>query len=381
MADGARTSTGPSSLRGAPVRLLVFSDLRIDSPYVWATPALAEERRASSREALVAILGVARQRHVDAIACAGDLFNRRTVKPQHLQWLAAAFRSAGVPILVAPGNEDFIGPLGGYTVYEWPENVTIFQTDTFSPVELVNGVTVWGVAHTEAHRARSFLDRVVIDRGGVNLALLHAAETVGRDREPYADPCAAFDEGAIERAGFDHALVGHYRETYLGWMHTYPGAPIAHDFGGSPTGNVVLLSLEEDGSMQREIIPISSKGLYDLTVDLTGSSSKRDVLRRIHASLHDVTGVIKVTLTGRLEPEVIVSREDVDALTSSARSVIVDWSVSVGLDDQIRVEDPTVRGQFIRDVVASGLPSDRQERVMLVGLRALAGSSQLEGPR
>jgi hypothetical protein len=53
--------------------------------------------------------------------------------------------------------------------------------------------------------------------------------------EWWLEPCATFDEAAVERAGFDHALVGHYQQAYFGSKHTYPRAPIAHDFGLSPS--------------------------------------------------------------------------------------------------------------------------------------------------
>jgi hypothetical protein len=40
--------------------------------------------------------------------------------------------------------------------------------------------------------------------------------------------------------------------------------------------------------------------------------------------------------------------------------------------------EPTVRGQFVRDVLAAGLPSDEQRRVVITGLRALDGRADLE---
>lgn len=83
--------------RDARLRVLLFSDLQLDRPYEWAPPALAERRRAADREALVEILGLARQHDVDVIVCAGDLFNRRTIRPANMQWLIAAFRSASMP--------------------------------------------------------------------------------------------------------------------------------------------------------------------------------------------------------------------------------------------------------------------------------------------
>lgn len=111
------------------LRLLLFSELLLDRPYEWATSSIADARRAAARESLVEILGAARNHHADAIVCAGNLFDRRTVAPATTQWLMAALRSVGVPVFITPGGRDFVGPLGGYSNHQWPENVTVFRSD------------------------------------------------------------------------------------------------------------------------------------------------------------------------------------------------------------------------------------------------------------
>jgi DNA repair exonuclease SbcCD nuclease subunit len=375
----AQAASSPTA--GDRFRLLLFSDLRLDTTYEWAPPEIAVARREAAREALVAVLGEARHRSVDAIACAGDLFNRRTVKPANVQWLAAALRSMGVPVLIAPGNEDFIGPLGGYTAQDWPDNVTVFESQAFEPVEIVQGVTFWGAAHTEAHRSRSFLDGFRADRPGTNIALFHGAETSGAAREPAAEPCAEFDESALERAGFDHALVGHYDLPHFGQRHTYAGAPIAHRFGVPGPRGAVVVTFGPGGVIDRELVPISSPGLQEIEVDLTGAGSERDVLRRIKDAIGGSSDVVLLVLVGRLAPDIVVTRDDLARLTPTPEGVIIQWDVIVDIDVDRVSEEPTIRGQFVRDVMSSDVAEERQQRTLLIGLRALAGDDQLEGPR
>lgn len=364
------------------LRLLLFSDLLLDRPYEWAPPTVADARRAAAREALVEILGAARAQHVDVIACAGDLFDRRTVSPSTMHWLNAALRSATAPVLIAPGNRDFVGPLGGYSRHEWPDNVTVFDSDRFRAVDVADGVTIWGAAHTEAHRARAFFDRFEVDRDGVNLALFHGAERSGFEREQAMEPCAPFDESAIEAAGFDHALVGHYQQAHFGWMHTYPGAPIAHEPGNGATRTAALITLADDGTIEREQLDLSSPGLQDIEVDLTGAKSARDAVKRVAASVARGSGTVRLRLTGRVVPDIVLQREDFLGLVPSADDLLLGWKAEVDVDLDELAEEQTVRGQFVRDVLASrDLSDERQQRVLLMGLRALAGSDVLEGPR
>jgi exonuclease SbcD len=364
------------------LRLLLFSDLLLDRPYEWAPPAVADARRAAARETLVELLGAARAHHVDVIACAGDLFDRRTVAPATMQWLITALRSANAPVLIAPGDRDFIGPLGGYSRQEWPDNVTVFEVDRFTPVDVADGVTIWGAAHTEAHRARPFLDRSEVEGDGVNLALFHGAERSGFEREPGLEPCAPFDESAVEAAGFDHALVGHYQQPHFGWMHTYPGAAIGHEPGTAVTGGAVLVTLAEDGTIDREHIGLPSPPLHDIEVDLTGARSTRDAVKRAGAALAGCRGVVRLRLTGRVAPDIVLQREDFVRLAPAIDDLLLDWGAEIDVDLDDLTEEQTVRGQFVRDVLGSrNLSDDRHQRVLLIGLRALAGSDVLEGPQ
>lgn len=382
MARAGPNQSRRASRSKARLRLLLFSDLMLDRPYEWAPPTVADARRTAAREVLVEILGAARGQHVDVIACAGDLFDRRTVSPSTMQWLNAALRSATAPVLIAPGNGDFVGPLGGYSRHEWPDNVTVFDTERFTAVDVADGVTIWGAAHTEAHRARSFLERFEVDRDGVNLALFHGAERSGVEREPAMEPCALFDESAVEAAGFDHALVGHYQQAYFGWMHTYPGAPIAHELGCAATGTAVLVTLADDGTIEREQLELSSPALHDVEVDLSGAKSARDAVKRAGDSLAKRSGVVRLRLTGRVAPNIVLQRDDFVGLVPNADDLLLDWKTEVDIDLDELFEEQTVRGQFVRDVLASpNLSDDGQQRVLLIGLRALAGSNVLEGPR
>lgn len=163
---------------------MLLSDVGLDRPCEWATPAIASSRRAAAKQALVDILIEARRQSVELIACAGDLFDRHTVRPATMQWLMTALCSAAVPVLIAPGNEDFVGPLGGYARHRWPPNVHIFTSDRLAPHECAGGVTIWGAANRQAHSASSFLDGVHVDRGGVKVPCSTAPRQVGTNVSP-----------------------------------------------------------------------------------------------------------------------------------------------------------------------------------------------------
>jgi hypothetical protein len=59
---------------------------------------------------------------------------------------------------------------------------------------------------------------------------------------------------------------------------------------------------------------------------------------------------------------------------------MIQWDVNVDIDVDRVSDEVTVRGQFVRDVMTGDLAQERQQRALLIGLRALAGDDELEGP-
>lgn len=360
------------------LRILLFSDLQVDRPYTWASANVAEARRAAAREVLVTILGDARARGIDLIACAGNLFNRRTVRPSSIRWLATAFRSTGVPVLIAPGSDDYVGPLGGYVRGDWPDNVVLFERDEFTPVEVADGITIWGAAHTEAHRRRGFFDGLEVHREGVNFALFHGTEASALEREPDLDPAALFDEDDVEAAGFDHALVGRCREPHLGGVHTYPGVALPHDFGTVTPGGGVLVTLRSDGLIDREMVEVPSLPLCEITLDLTGAATPKEVLHAAAESLAGRHGVVRLHLVGRTPVEVLGGAVDFTELKASGCAVLPSWETTVDADLEQLADEQTVRGEFARELLGADISDQRRARIAGMGLRALSGDGDLE---
>jgi exonuclease SbcD len=360
--------------KGECVRLLVVSDVQLDRVYEWAPPSVGDWRRSAARQALVDLVAFGRERGVDALLCAGDLLDRATVHPDTVNWLLTVLDAVGAPVLIAPGDLDWFGPYGPYTQYSWPNNVTIFQNDHLSPVELDEGVTVWGGAHRSGQCTARFLSEFSVDRGGVNIALFHASEQSGVQREQDAGTCSPFEDADIKSVGLSHAFVGHFHAQFLGKHHTYPGALIPHEFGRTSYGGAVLATLGRDGVSEREEVKIVSPPLHDLTVDVTGSRSRDDLLAAIKEAIDGLHGAARVRLCGTLDGKVRARPEDLVVGNEQLEYVVVDGTdlaYSLCFDDFL--EEETVRSEFIRDVLASTMSDAQKHRVIAIGLGALEG--------
>jgi hypothetical protein len=176
--------------------------------------------------------------------------------------------------------------------------------------------------------------------------------------------------------------VGHYQQPHLGRLHTYPGAPLAHRFGAKPAGGAVLVALQKDGSIEREYLRLTSPELHDVEVDLTGVRSTKDAIRRAEDAVGGRSGTLRLRLMGRVPPDLLLQREQFLGLVASTDELLLEWDAEVDVDLEQLADEQTIRGQFVRDVLSSArLTDELRQRVLLIGLRALASSDVLEGPR
>jgi hypothetical protein len=86
-----------------------------------------------------------------------------------------------------------------------------------------------------------------------------------------------------------------------------------------------------------------------------------------------------VTLAGQLRVEVDLQPRDLCGSVPGIDALLIrPASLSVAYDFESLRKEPTVKGQFVDDVLKAGLPEDEKRAVLVTGLRALADRSDLD---
>src|SRR5690348_4153532 len=125
------------------MRLLLFSDLHLDTAFGWAGPVLGDGLRAQLRDSVDRIAALAAQTRADALLCGGDLLERARATPGTLAHLQATFAALDMPVHIAPGEHDWFGPTSPYRHLDWTPNVHVFAETRLTPVALEDGLTLW----------------------------------------------------------------------------------------------------------------------------------------------------------------------------------------------------------------------------------------------
>lgn len=364
------------------MKLLHFADLHLDAAFAWLGDArAARARRDALRSTLQRIVTLAHTERVDAVLCAGDLYEHDRISPDTAAFLRGAFADLHpIRVFVAPGNHDYYAADSLYRRAAWPSNVHIFDEPRLTPVTLADGLTLWGAAHLKPAGTPGFLQDFSVDRGGTHLALFHGSErSTLRDQGDTKVPHAPFAAEDVRRAGLDHAFVGHYHVARLALHHTYPGNPDPLSFGEVGARGAVLAQVRHDGTVEREQRTVAVSSVHDIEVDVTGCGSRNEVAARVAATVTGRTGVARITLRGELQPDVDFAPGDLQPVTAHLSAAVVRATgIRVAYDFEAIAAEQTVRGQFVRDVRQSELEAEQKRRVLVAGLRALAGRNDLE---
>jgi DNA repair exonuclease SbcCD nuclease subunit len=369
------------------MKVVLFSDLHLDATFAWmgGTPDARRRRRDALRTVLQRVAELAREKEADALLCAGDLFDRYDPRPDTAAFVRRVFEElAPIRVFIAPGNHDWYGEHSFYARPDLSPNVYIFKEARLTPIRLNGSVTLWGAAHRAPANTNGFFESGFrADGPGVHLALFHGSERGWFSAQGKKEPHAPFDEHQIGAAGLHHAFVGHYHNPKAGEYHTYPGNPEPLAFGETGERGAVIITLAPTGEVaEREWVRVAVTPVHEIEVDLTGCEDRNAVQERVADTLNRLEGIVRLRLVGELEESVQMEERDITDIPHGLEALKADLSgLRVAYDFDHIAQEPTVRGEFVRDVTgAAELSEMDKRRILVAGLRALDGRYDLEVP-
>lgn len=360
------------------MRLLHFADLHLDTPFRWAPSEVSRSWRMSLRDTLRKICQLADETRADALTCGGDRYEQERFTPDTAAFLRSTFAELHpLRVFLAPGNHDWFGPTSLYHRVRWSPNVHVFTSDRLEPVTLADGFTIWGGAHRAPANTDGFLDGFHVKRSGIHVGLFHGSETNWLpSQEEGKIPHAPFREQQIAQSGLCHLLAGHYHVSLDSATLTYPGNPDPLTFGEQGKRGAVVADVAGDGTFIIQRHRVATYAVHDVEVDVTGAAYAGHITDAVVAAVTGLSGVVRVTVSGEVSPDVDLRLQDIAALRPAGVDALVPrlGRVHAAYDVERLKQEPTVRGQFVNDVLADrSLGEDERRRILITGLRALDG--------
>lgn len=354
--------------KGKPMKLLHCADLHLDARMQTHLPKAAARERRRELLGVFSRLAEYAESHSAALLMAGDIFDTATPSAVAKQFVKDVIRShPTVRFLMLTGNHDG----EGFSLFDGediPENLTLFG-NCFEKVSFPD-CDIYGYSGSEIP-----YNGLTPDKDRKNIVLLHGA--VKKSGKPKAGEIVL---SQLAERGIDYLALGHYHAYQSGpidkrGVYVYAGCPEGRGFDECGERGFVLLDTEGEGICHR-FIPFASRTLHALSLDITELPDMQAIQGAAEAAVAALpdTDMVKLTLCGYFEEGLI---KDTDRLSEKLNARFFFAEVKDESRLLLRPEDYqndiSLKGEFIRRVLACGLSEELQSRMIAAGLSALRG--------
>lgn len=350
------------------MRLIHCSDLHLDSKMESNLPAhQARERKVEILSTFARLTAWAREQKVDGILIAGDLFDTRRVSAKTAELvLDIMAQAAEVEFFYLRGNHDECRDVFGGR--EMPQNVKTFGENwtCYRRGDVV-------IAGLEPENWDSMYAGLELSADTVNIVLLHGQVSTQPGQELIALP-------KLRGRNIDYLALGHihsYQKEKLddrgSWC--YCGCLEGRGFDECGEKGFVLLDIEK-GGVKTTFVPFAARQLREVVADISDCVTVTQLQNALETAAAGISpeSLVKCTLVGTYTPE---TQKDLTYLAKNLSQRF--WFVKIKDDSRFRMDrgayehDISLKGEFIRMVMASDRSEEEKGRIICAGLQALAG--------
>ena len=273
------------------IKILHSADWHLDAPLSGHSPENAELLRAQLRKIPEKLASLAIAEKCDLVLLSGDLFDG-AYHPETLHIVQKALSELALPVMITPGNHDFISPDSPYLQPGWPDNVHIFKEQKIESLVLPElSCKIYGAGYTSMDCPALLQDFQAAGDETWHIGIFHAEADTSR-----GSYCPISKE-QIRNSALSYLALGHIHksgslragETLCAW----PGCPMGKGYDELGAKGVLLVTLDQN--VRTDFIPLDTIRFYDENVE--AGLNAQEALSSVLPSL-PTEDFYRITLTG-----------------------------------------------------------------------------------
>ncbi len=352
------------------VKIIHCSDLHLDSALGSNfPPEKAAQRNAELCGTFARMVRYALQEQVSAVLIAGDLFDSAYVSVRTAEFVTGQIRdAAGITFFYLRGNHDEKHDV--FAAVKKPDNLVTFGSRWES---FRCGQAVITAIEPEGDMWLQMYDDLHLDKHDLNIVMLHGQIATQSAPERIALP--------LLRGKPIHYLA-------LGHLHSYSKAPLdvqgeycycgcleGRGFDECGEKGFMLLDVAPDRIKSR-FVPFAMRTLHEIHVDISDAETVTQILTQMRLCAEGIgkDDLVKFVLTGTYT---LQTQKDTVFLRKMLESDF--WYVKIKDESSLQIDpcsyeyDVSLKGEFIRSVMASDRSTAEKELIISCGIRALNG--------
>lgn len=245
------------------IKILHSADWHLDAPLT----GYSDAQRTFLQQALLSVPGkvasVCKNEGCDLVLLSGDLFDGAYTREGYYA-VRNALEEMAVPVVIAPGNHDFLSAASPWLREPFPENVHIFTRnviDSFAIKEL--DCRIYGAGYTGMDCDNLLEDFHTEGTERYHIAVLHA------DPVSAGSTYCPITKRQIEASGLTYLALGHIHKADSlragDTLCLWPGCPMGRGYDEEGEKGVTVLTL--DGAISHRFLPLNTPRFYDLELE------------------------------------------------------------------------------------------------------------------
>lgn len=346
------------------MKIIHCADLHLGSQMKKFPKDKADERRREIRLTFERMVAFAQSEGIKAILLAGDIFDTdRPFKKDKEYFYSVVKHNPEIDFYYLRGNHD-----GQESYTETIENLKTFG-DNWTVYEIGEGVKVAGLEINPGNCV-SMYSSLSLDEKGTNIVMLHGE--IGE----------ASGEGKINRLrlrdrNIDYLALGHihkYSTDGIDERGVYAYSGCLEGRGFDETG-VKGFIIYDTAKKEHEFKPFATRTIEECDVDITGAQDSYEAVRKIKSFVNvDKMNLLRINLTGTLTHIDEKLAKDIEGnLWNLCYCVSVKDKTALRVDYSALQDSKSLKGEFIRCVMAEELEDGERQKILDLGLKALSG--------
>ena len=352
------------------MKFIHCSDIHLDSALGQNfSAAQAKARNAELCATFSRMVRFAVQERVSAVLIAGDLFDGSYGTSQTVEFILQQIRSApDVTFFYLPGNHDGGGNLLDFDTL--PDNLKIFA-DHWTSCRCADAL-ITGINPTE-EQWNGFYEQLDLPKNTINIVLLHGQISTQPGPELIALP-------KLRNKNIDYLALGHIHSYQKGKLDergefSYCGCLEGRGFDECGEKGFVLLETDS-GRLRSRFVPFATRKLHEINVDITDMETVTQILSRMEEAAAGINSddLVKFILQGSYTLQTQKDPVFLQKMLAPKFYIVkIKDESRLKIDRESYAFDASLKGEFIRMVLASDRSEAEKERIISCGIRALSG--------
>ena len=348
------------------LKLIHCADIHLGSKMESKLPKTkADERRGEVRKTFHRMVEYAQKEGVRAILLSGDVFDSdRPLKRDKEFFYSVIKGNPEIDFLYLRGNHD---GKESYTE-EGLDNLKTFSTEWSGYT--YDNVYVCGL-ELARENATSLYATLKLEKSKINVVMLHGqvASTMGVDKIAVTK---------LAEKNIDYLALGHihsYSENKLDDRGRYAFSGCLEGRGFDEAGEKGFVLLEVEEGVKSTFIPFAQRTIEEVEVDVSNTQNGYETYQTIKEQVKfNPANLYRIRLIGEIAYESDALAEDVERLLANECYFVSVKNYTLRkIDPSVYEGDLSLRGEFVRAVMANDMPEEKKRQIITLGLKALAG--------